>query len=159
MKHEKLKKALRYGLSGLLVVGLIFLTGFLSFAGVLAINGSISLAITFFLLAGGIEGEVYAQNINQSLIKIFKGNYLEETLLTRKLEELAKQHTKVKFFLDYKALRDHINQLRAQHDTAENLASAEKKLKTMKRFFKDYVLGVLDIKNPLYGSIFCTTVL
>src|SRR3990167_5089713 len=80
MKHEKLKKALRYGLSGLLVVGLIFLTGFLSFAGVLAINGSISLAITFFLLAGGIEGEVYAQNINQSLIKIFKGNYLEETL-------------------------------------------------------------------------------
>ncbi len=155
MKHEKLKKALRYGLSGLLVVGLIFLTGFLSFAGVLSINGSILLAITFFLLAGGIEGEVYAQNINQSLLKLFKGNYLEETLLTRKLDELTKQHAaKIKFFTDYKALCRHVNQLRAQHDDTEKRITAEKKLKTMKRFFRDYILGVLDKNNPYYADLF-----
>lgn len=143
-KRKKLKKILRYTLTALLVLGLVFLTGFLSFAGVLALNGSILLAVFSFLLAGGIEGEVYAQNVNKSFIKLFRGDYLEDLLLARALNDLAKKHAATSSFLaNYNALIAYIAKLHAKKHHSKELAKARKKLKVMQQYFKDFVYGKL----------------
>lgn len=141
------KKYLRYSLTGILMLGMILVTGFLSFTGMLALNASIYYAIAAFFLAGGIEGEVYAQNISSSLLKIFSGNHLEDRLLNKKLAQLINSEgglTSSKGFLaDYKKLLNYVQDLEETHDESNEhaLEEARRSLKWMQRYFKDFMLN------------------
>ncbi len=144
------KKYLRYALSGILVTGMVLVTGFLSFSGMLLLNDSIYLAIAAFLLAGGIEGEVYAKNIDKSLLKILSGEYLEDILIGQKLakltEDIDEDHPHACEFLnDYCKQLEYTQELEESEDEdndkhQEKLKKAKSRLKWMRKHFKDFML-------------------
>jgi hypothetical protein len=156
----KTRKYLRYGLSGLLVTGMVLVTGFLSFTGALVLNDSIYFAIAAFFLAGGIEGEVFAQNISSSLIKIFTGNYLEDVILAKKLAQLTKgfddKHPTSQFLTDYKRLLDYSADLAESHDEAheQELKKTQRTLKWMRRHFKNFMLNeATSSEDPFHAEL------
>ncbi len=142
---QSTKKYLRYALTGLLVTGMVFVTGFISFTCMLLLAPSIYLALGAFYLAGGIEGEVYAQQIGSSLLKIFSPNYLEDLLLQEKLleliENLDEENPASQFLLDYKKQLEYLEALEESEDESnrEELKSTQKSLKWMRRYFKDFM--------------------
>lgn len=149
---KKLKKFARYSLTALLLTGMVFVTGFLSFSGFLVLNGSIYLASAAFILGGGVEGEVYAQNINKSLLKLFTAGYWEEVVIENLLDrlfEIQNQHQS-DFLQEYKDLQDYVQQLKEdlEHchnpDTKKtlkkNIRTARKSLKEKKIYFRKFIL-------------------
>lgn len=158
----KQRRYLRYAAGGAFVSGIILVTGFLSFTGMLVLNDSIYLAIAAFFLAGGIEGEVYAQNINTSLIKILTGDYLKDVLISKKLAKLAKdkKYANNHFLMDYKTLLDYAKKLEAKHSHDEKhiqeLEKTKRSLKWMQRYFRDFILdkkGELPVDESIQKEI------
>lgn len=165
------KKYIRYAIGGVLVTGMVLVTGFLSFSGMLVLNDSIYYAIAAFFLAGGIEGEVYAQNIGKSLLKIFSGEYLEDIMIGQKLAELTKDiddenpHPSCEFLNDYYKQLKYTQELEDNHSDEthkEKLEKAKKRLKWMqghlranpspgREFLNDYEKQ-LKYTNELEGS-------
>lgn len=140
---KSLKKNLRRALNGLLVTGMVFVTGFLSFTGMLVLYNSVHLAIASFFLAGGIEGEVYAQNINSSLLKIFTGDYWDEVILEQTLDKLIENSSNLEdslFLNDFFKQRNLVHEMEEdERTTAEDLEKAQKHLAAMRLYFKNYI--------------------
>jgi len=148
------KKYLRYTATTFLFTGVVAVTGFLSFAGMLALNGSIYLAMAGFILGGGIEGEIYAQYINKSLLKLFSDKYLEEQIYNKLLKELIAKYPENEFLQDYSQLLEHLAELKEEQNEAhegdfqkklkEELENAERSLKWMKRDFAKFMKNRAD---------------
>jgi len=135
----KPKQYLRVGLNVLLLGGMVFLTGFLSFTGMLVINSSIYLAVAAFMLGGVIEGEVYAQNIHKSLLKLFTGEYIEDLIITRELNQLVQKKEnldKSQFLQLYNESQHALNKLQHQNNPDQKkLQALQKRRKWMRRYF------------------------
>lgn len=147
-KKIKYKKYLRHGANGLLVTGMVFFTGFMSFSGAILLKFSIYGALAAFFFAGIIEGEVYAHNISRSLLMMFSGEYLKDLLVAKKLGELVKKietspYNTSKFLKDYNEVLEYVQELEETHDedNRAELEKAKKRLKWMRRQFKSYLLS------------------
>jgi len=81
----KIKKTLNKAAVWALVIGACLMLGFLSFGGMYALIPLCSLAATAFGLSVAYEGEIYMQNIKNSLKKLFKFNYLKDELAKKYL--------------------------------------------------------------------------
>ena len=121
MQLKKLKKPIRYTLSGLLMIGVILTLGFLSFASVIAWCGLIGIGIMAFTLAGVIEGEVYAQGINEAWKKFFNRHHFRDAICLRTLDELLanelltkKKENRDQFLQKYYALKKAIHHAEEQ---------------------------------------------
>lgn len=144
---KKIKKIFHYSSSTLLILGMVLVTGFLSFSGMLLLNSSIFFAISCFFLAGIIEGEVYAQNIKSSLFKIFTTTYWTDAIIEQTLEELiaANKDQLPPFLQEYRALQNYIQHLEHHHDHSTKnkklLKDAQRHLKWKRRYFRDFILN------------------
>lgn len=101
-------KKIPYKLSLLLLtIGASLILGFLSFSGMYALWPVLPLAFVTFGLSVAYEGEIYLQNIKGSLKKLFKSNYLENSLakdyLLNHFPKNTKEEDCPQFFRDYKA--------------------------------------------------------
>jgi hypothetical protein len=143
---KKVKKVARYALSALLLAGMVCVTGFLSFTGMLVFNSSLYLAVTAFFLAGGIEGEVYAQNINASLLTIFTGDYWEDLAHQELLKKLIHDNPSNSFLKECRELQEYITRLEAAHDHSQalELKNAKRSLKYKIRYFKNFMQSVMS---------------
>ncbi len=80
-KPFSLKKTPYYIALGLLTIGASLILGFLSFSGMLALAPTFLVpAIAVFILSVAYEGEIYLQNIKGALAKLFKTNYINNTV-------------------------------------------------------------------------------
>jgi hypothetical protein len=157
---EKVKNFARKAATGLLMSGMILVTGFISFSGMLVLHSSVYLAIATFFLAGVIEGEVYAQNISSALLKLFNSHYWEEAVLDKLLSRLTKHHFhQSKFLTDYQKLKEYIAALEDDHthdkEIKKNLTNAKAQLKARYKLFRDSMLSksqdsnLADELNPI----------
>ncbi|HVY53213.1 MAG TPA: hypothetical protein VHA13_01695, partial [Gammaproteobacteria bacterium] len=143
---KKAKRYTRYAVTAVLLTGMVLVTGFLSFTGMLVLHESIYLAIAAFFLGGGIEGEVYAQNISSALLKLFSGKYWEEAILDKTLNRLIENDkANESFFKDYKKLQNYIAELEHSHhhskEVREKLKLKKKELFEMRRIFRYYLIN------------------
>ena len=131
------KKALKYFLQALLIVGVIVALGFLSFTGMLALCGIVACAITSFALTAMIEGEVYAQNVLRGVEKLLKGKwfdnkYLKHAIYIRELNKLLKEQENIdasKFLQEYSARLKAFEALQAEKEKLGLLYFASDKFK------------------------------
>lgn len=127
MIFTKFKKKLPlYLVTGLLVFGVVLVIGFLSFTGMLSIYASIGFAIGAFLLAGLVEGEVYAQNISQSFAKLFGKHTVASTICHQHLKRLSKDNPTNAFLKEYADLEKAIHKL--EHKLEKKKAHPHKKV-------------------------------
>ena len=112
MQLKKLKKPIRYVLSRVLMIGVILTLGFLSSASVIAWCGLIGIGVMAFLLAGVIEGEVYAQGINEAWKKLFNRHHSRDVICLRTLDELLTKENRNKnaFLKEYHQLKKAIHE-------------------------------------------------
>lgn len=82
------KKILRYIVTPVLVVGASIILGFLSFSGIYILLPLLPLAIAAFILSVGFEGEVYYQNIKDSIKNLFNPSYTKQQLAREFLKEI-----------------------------------------------------------------------
>lgn len=137
-------KIVRYTLSGALVSGLICLLGCVSFTGMLLLDGgTIYAAIATFFLSGGIEGEVFAQNINSSLFSIFTSDYWENVELDQTLDRFLDNEPSSAFLKEYQALQEYIRKRKKERDYENDLdfKAARKSLALKRRYFKRFILS------------------
>jgi hypothetical protein len=164
MIFSKFKKKLPfYFVTGLLVFAVVLVIGFLSFTGMLSIYASIGFAIGAFLLAGLVEGEVYAQNISRALEKLFGKQELALAICHQHLQRLAKENPENAFLKEYAKLEAAIHKLEEKKAHAahkhkrsledlkkaakreEKLEKKRKTLRWMQQYFKAWVEG--EVKN------------
>lgn len=101
----RLKKIPYYLFTALLTVGASLILGFLSFGGMFALFSTLSVAFISAALSVAYEGEIYLQNIRGAYNKLFKSNYLQNSLGKQFLLEHFPENIEDKncpqFFKDY----------------------------------------------------------
>lgn len=86
-KKTLFKNFIRYTTS-YLVFGAIIILGFLAFSGIYALTPILWLAISAFLLAVVVEGEIYYQTISKAIKSLIKPHYIESKLAEECLQEV-----------------------------------------------------------------------
>jgi hypothetical protein len=125
----------------LLTSGASLILGFLSFSGMYALLPVLSLAIAAFILSVAYEGEIYLQNINGALNKLFKNDYLKNYLAREYLLNHFPDTTDdqcPQFFRDYKAqleLLASFNHKKLDESSLKRKKRIEKTLKDMEQWF------------------------
>jgi hypothetical protein len=132
----------------LLAVGATLATGFLAFAGALAISSVILFAIMVAIFASGIESVVFWKNIKTALKRILTPNFLEDAILREKIQDLLSTpriNTENKWFLEaYQKECERLKELKLSSPTPdrdEELAEVKEKLRSMLNYFKDFING------------------
>ncbi len=133
------KKTLRELLLYILTIGAGLLIGFLSFTGMLAITPVLSLAFLSFGLSIAYEGQIFYQNIDGALKKLFKSRYFEQQLAKKfllaqfpKEEDLEKSP---QFLKDYAAQLKLLDQYPNTDDYKKQRLNIEKNLRAMEKWF------------------------
>lgn len=126
----------------LLTLGASLILGFLSFSGMYALLPVLPFAIAAFGLSVAYEGEIYLQNIKGALKKLFKNNYLENSLAKEYLLTHFPEHTNEEdcpqFFRDYKAqlkLLTKFNHKELNAESKKRKKQIEKTLSDMEKWF------------------------
>ena len=137
----KLKKLPRYLALSVLTSGASSILGFLSFGGMFALWPILPVAFTAFGLSVAYEGEIYLQNINGALNKLFKHNQLERGLakqyLLKKMLEITPEDYPP-FFKDYQKQLKLLHQFghdRLNKDSRGQKRQVEKTLGDMEKWF------------------------
>ncbi|WP_298625364.1 hypothetical protein [uncultured Legionella sp.] len=136
-------KKIPYNLSLLLLtIGASLILGFLSFGGMYALLPVLPLAFATFVLSVAYEGEIYLQNIKGALSKLFKSNYLENTLAKEYLLNHFPGDTQdencPQFFRDYKAqlmLLGAFGHQELDKESKKRKKQVEKTLSDMEKWF------------------------
>lgn len=131
-------KKIAYWLSvGLLTVGASLILGFLSFSGMIAFLPILPLAIGAFVLSVIYEGQIYKQNIQGALTKLFKNNYLKHFLtdkfLSAHFPEDVNAPDSPEFFKDY----SNVLKALAFKNPDELPAERKKRKKQLRKTLKD----------------------
>lgn len=135
----------------LLTLGASLILGFLSFSGMYALLPVLPFAIAAFGLSVAYEGEIYLQNIKGALKKLFKNNYLENTLakeylLTHFPKNTEEEHCP-QFFRDYKAqlkLLSNFSHKELNTESKKRKKQIERTLSDMEKWF---ALQLFSAKN------------
>jgi hypothetical protein len=138
----------------LLTLGASLILGFLSFSGMYALLPVLPFAIAAFGLSVAYEGEIYLQNIKGALKKLFKSNYLENSLAKEYLLTHFPEHTKdedcPQFFRDYKAqlkLLAKFNHKELNAESKKRKKQIEKTLSDMEKWFALQLFSAQDETN------------
>ncbi len=144
--NKKLKKIIKYILTGLLTLGVVISLGLLSFTGMLLLSPVLLCAILAFLLAGVFEGQVYKENILLGLEQLeLLGKKGVNILLVKTLDDLAANpaYSTCAFAQEYLAQKNLVASFKGKKLTPEQKEEkkvAKEQLRTMQKFFVSQVL-------------------
>lgn len=140
----KIKKIPYYLMLLLLTGGASLILGFLSFGGMYALIPLLPLAFAAFVLSVAYEGEIYLQNINGALNKLFKHKYLQRQIANEYLLAHFPEDTKAndcpQFFKDYAAQLQLLHQFshkRLDKESKKSKKQIEKTLRDMEHWFAE----------------------
>ncbi|MGB6976929.1 MAG: hypothetical protein WBE18_05705, partial [Gammaproteobacteria bacterium] len=140
----------------LLALGATMATGFVAFVGALALSPLIPIAIMVAIFAGGVDGIVFWQNIKVSLKRIVTPDFLEDTILANKIQELLDKKAKllkdgntssdidenVWFLKAYQEQNERKKQLKLlphSFKRDESLLETKEKLSLLRQYFKSFI--------------------
>lgn len=152
----KTKKIPKYLAILILLLGSCIYLGLLSFIGSMALWPIVALGYLALGMAVGFEGEIYLQNITQTLNKLFKTFYTERLLAkTYLLDQLNLEATDKtpRFFDDYNRQIYLLNQFNDKRLTDKSLAekkAIETTLTDMEKWFALQLFTPASIKDTEY---------
>lgn len=141
LTKKQLKKLPYYLSLILLTMGASLILGFLSFGGMYALLPVLPLAAGAFILSVAYEYEIYRQNINGALNKIFKHRFLDRQVSNQFLLDNFPDIEAAdcpQFFKDYQAqlkLLHRFEHKRLDKKSSKHKKQVEKTLKDMEKWF------------------------